>query len=302
MRLTPLAAKRASQSPKKSKKQSWSRLHHQQSRLGVRLLQVLFLSCKAFYFVFLVTKAATPLPVKAKTPLPVKKESPATSKDSKNTPKTSQVAKKPAESKTELPQEAAAPKPAKQAPKAESAGTVASVAGAAKGWAKIEKGKLAIMYCTTKITVPQLILKLTRPSGQPSKKPKTRRAMAKAPSPSQSQLLTKSSLTLSQRQKRKRRKTDEKSAQRFFFEWFLRIYNNIFKKNQRQSIDVTSTNSRPRGKKEGNSDSKDSKRNAENKRARRPRKGPSSKPRDPKIAAAPYAQGYDPNMWFSQDG
>lgn len=101
---------------------------------------------------FLVTKAATPLPVKAKTPLPVKKESPAPSKDSKNAAKTSQAAKKPAESKTEGSQEAAAPKPTKQAPKADSAasGTVASVAGAAKGWAKIEKGKLAYFYCAFK--------------------------------------------------------------------------------------------------------------------------------------------------------
>ena len=99
---------------------------------------------------FLVTKAATPLPVKAKTPLPVKKESPAPSKDSKNAAKTSQAAKKPAESKREGSQEAAAPKPTKQAPKADTvaSGTVASAAGAAKGWAKIEKGKLAYFYCT----------------------------------------------------------------------------------------------------------------------------------------------------------
>ena len=109
----------------------------------------------AFYFLFLVTKAATPLPVKAKTPLPVKKESPAPPKDIKNAAKTTQAAKKPAESKTEGSQEAAAPKPAKQAPKADSvaSGTVASVAGAAKGWAKIEKGKLAYFYFTFKITV-----------------------------------------------------------------------------------------------------------------------------------------------------
>ena len=91
-----------------------------------------------------VTKAATPLPVKAKTPLPVKKESQATFKESKNEPaKTSHAANKPAESKKDGPQEAAAPKPTKQAPKAETTGTVGSVAGAAKGWAKIEKGKLA---------------------------------------------------------------------------------------------------------------------------------------------------------------
>lgn len=222
-----------------------------------------------------VTKAATPLPVKAKTPLPVKKESPAPSKDSKNAAKTSQAAKKPAESKKEGSQEAAAPKPTKQAPKADTvaSGTLASVAGAAKGWAKIEK------------VDPQA----NSPEWPTVEEAKNAKSDGEGPKPESKPVADKVVVDVKQAAPEKKA-SEERRKERP-------------KKNQRQSIDVTSTNSRPRGKKEGNGENgKDSKRNVENKRARRPRKGPSSKPRDPKIAAAPYAQGYDPNMWYNQDG
>ena len=83
------------------------------------------------------------MPVKATTALPVKKETPATSKDNKNAPKANQTPKKAAESKKEAPKEVAAPKVAKPAPKVEPS---ASAAGAAKGWAKIEKGRYELIF------------------------------------------------------------------------------------------------------------------------------------------------------------
>ncbi|CAG5099089.1 Oidioi.mRNA.OKI2018_I69.XSR.g16240.t1.cds [Oikopleura dioica] len=216
-----------------------------------------------------VTKANTPLPVKAATPLPVKKETPAAAKENKTAPKPNQAPKKVIEPKKEAPKEAAAQKAAKPAPKVE------APASAAKGWAKIEK-------VDPQANSPEW------PTVEEAKNVKSDGEGAK-PEPKRAEKPLADKTNAETKAPTEKKPSEDRRKDRP-------------KKNQRQSIDVTSNNSRPRGKKETNGESKDAKRGAENKRARRPRKGPSSKPRDPKIAVAPYAGGYDPNMWYNQEG